>query len=204
MIEESRDPFARIAPLYARLSYRGDSSTLLRFLQPSPDDWVLDVGGGTGRVARGLTAATRGVVVVDPSAEMLRRGKPEPGIVRACAQAEALPFADGAFSRIVVVDAFHHFASRPAATRELWRVLAPGGLLVIEEPDIRHRAVRAIAFGEWLLRFGSVFWDPPRIATAFTYLGAKASVLPNEGYVSHVVIQKIQEDPKGPLIAKNP
>ena len=100
------------------------------------------------------------------------------------------PFADGAFTRIVVVDAFHHFASRPAATRELWRVLAEGGRLVIEEPDIRRRAVRAIAFGEWLMRFGSVFWDPPRIAAAFSYLGAKTTVLPNEGYVSHIIIEK--------------
>lgn len=190
MIEDSRDPFARIAPLYGRLSHRGDVSTLLEVLRPTPDEWVLDVGGGTGRVARRLSERARGVVVVDLSAAMLRRGKPEPGVLRARAAAEALPFADSAFSRIVVVDAFHHFASRPAATRELWRVLAPGGRLVIEEPDIRQRAVRMIAFGEWLMRFGSVFWDPPRIAAAFTYLGAKATVLPNEGYVSHVLVEK--------------
>lgn len=190
MIEDPRDPFALIAPIYARLSHRGDASALLGALQPRPDDWVLDVGGGTGRVARRLLASARGVVVVDPSAAMLRRARPEPGVVRARAAAEALPFSDGAFSRIVVIDAFHHFASRPAATRELWRVLAPGGRLVIEEPDIRHRAVRAIAFGEWLMRFGSVFWDPPRIAAAFTYLGAKATVLPNVGYVSHVLVEK--------------
>ena len=190
MIEESRDPFALIAPLYGRLAHRGDTSTLLRLLEPSSDEWVLDVGGGTGRVAHRLAAVTRGVVVVDPSDAMLRRGKLAPGVVRARALAEALPFADATFPRIVVVDAFHHFASRPAATRELWRVLAPGGRLVIEEPDIRQRAVRAIAFGEWLMRFGSIFWDPPRIAAAFSYLGASATVLPNEGYVSHVIVEK--------------
>ncbi len=190
MIEESRDPFARIAPLYGRLSHRGDLSTLLEALQPTPDDWILDVGGGTGRVAHRLVDRARGVIVVDVSAAMLQRGKSQPSVVRVRAAAEALPFPDGSFSRIVVVDAFHHFASRPAATRELWRVLAPGGRLVIEEPDIRHRAARLIAFGEWLMRFASVFWDPPRIAAAFAYLGATAAVLPNEGYVSHVLVEK--------------
>ncbi len=192
MTEDARDPFARIAPLYGRLSHRADTSTLLSLLQVAPDDWVLDVGGGTGRVARRLAYASRGVVVVDPSSAMLRRGRPEPGVVRVRALAEALPFADCAFSRIVVVDAFHHFASRPAATREIWRVLAPGGRLVVEEPDIRQRAVRAIAFGEWLLRFGSVFWDPPRIAAAFAYLGARTTVLPNEGYVARVLVEKVR------------
>jgi ubiquinone/menaquinone biosynthesis C-methylase UbiE len=190
MIDDARDPFARLAPLYGRLSRRGDASALLSILQPTPDQWVLDVGGGTGRVARRLADAALGVIVIDISAAMLRQGKPEPGVYRARAAAEALPFADSSFSRIVVVDALHHFGSRPAATRELWRVLAPGGRLVIEEPDIRHRVVRAIAFGEWLMRFGSVFWDPPRIAAAFSYLGAEAKVLPNEGYVSHVLVEK--------------
>jgi demethylmenaquinone methyltransferase/2-methoxy-6-polyprenyl-1,4-benzoquinol methylase len=190
MTNGSPDPFARVAPLYAVLAHRGEVSALQVLLQARADDWVLDVGGGTGRVASRLLAVARGVVVVDPSEAMLRQTRPEPGLHQVRAVAEALPFPNGAFPRIVVVDAFHHFASRPAATRELWRVLAPGGRLIVEEPDIRRRAVRAIAFGEWLLRFGSIFWEPPRIASAFTNLGATATLIPNHGYVSHILVEK--------------
>jgi demethylmenaquinone methyltransferase/2-methoxy-6-polyprenyl-1,4-benzoquinol methylase len=130
------------------------------------------------------------VIVVDPSTAMLRWGRPSNGLARVRAVAEALPFADGAFARIVVVDALHHFVSRPAATGELWRVLAPRGRLVIEEPDIRSRTVRMIAFAEWVLRFGSVFWDPARIARAFDLLGATTTVVPCRSRVAHVLVEK--------------
>jgi ubiquinone/menaquinone biosynthesis C-methylase UbiE len=190
MTEGPPDPFARFARLYGRFSHHSDVSELRAILVPLDDDWILDVGGGAGAVAAPFAAVGRGVVVADPSAAMLRQIRPDSGLLRVRAVAEALPFADGAFSRIVVVDAFHHFESRPAATRELWRLLAPGGRLVIEELDIRYRSVRALAFGEWILRFGSVFWEPPRIAQAFTYLGAKTQVLPKRGRVARILIEK--------------
>lgn len=190
MTEGQPDPFARVARLYGRLFHRADVSELQEILASGPDDWILDVGGGTGAVAAPLVSAARGIVVADPSSAMLQQIMAETGVLRVRALAEALPFANGAFSRVIVVDAFHHFESRPAATREIWRVLAPGGRLVIEEPDIRYRSVRAMAFGEWILRFGSVFWEPPRIAQAFAFLGAKTQVLPQRGPVARVLVEK--------------
>ena len=48
--------------------------------------------------------------------------------------AERLPFPDGSFDRILVVDALHHFCDQREAIGDLLRVLAPGGRLLVAEP----------------------------------------------------------------------
>ncbi len=95
---------------------------------------LLDVGGGTGRVAQSLGCATCALTVADVSRKMLKLAKAKPGLVSVCCAAEALPFPSKSFERIIMVDALHHVASQPATAGELWRILKPGGRLLIEEP----------------------------------------------------------------------
>jgi len=52
--------------------------------------------------------------------------------------------------------------------QELLRVLAPGGRLVIEEPDIRDFAVKLVALGERLAMMTSHFRRAEEIVTMFT------------------------------------
>jgi ubiquinone/menaquinone biosynthesis C-methylase UbiE len=73
--------------------------------------------------------------------------------------AERLPFADGSFPRIILVDTFHHLEDQRSAMRELLRVLVPGGRLVIEEPDIDKPVVKFAAFLERVLRMRSTFFS---------------------------------------------
>lgn len=47
------------------------------------------------------------------------------------ADAHALPFADGAFAGVLAINAFEHYRDPPAAAREIWRVLRPGGQVLI-------------------------------------------------------------------------
>ncbi|PYM57340.1 MAG: SAM-dependent methyltransferase [Candidatus Rokuibacteriota bacterium] len=93
---------------------------------------VLDVGCGTGVVA--ITARRRGAQVtgLDLTPELLQRARQNAALAQADVEwhegdAESLPFGDGAFD--VVLSQFGHmFAPRPeVATRELLRVLKPGG-----------------------------------------------------------------------------
>jgi SAM-dependent methyltransferase len=95
---------------------------------------VLDVGCGTGRVAAGL-AERHGCTVtgVDASAEMVRQAS-ERGIDAQTGAAEALPFADARFGA-AIVHMVLHLVDRPAALREIARVLAPGGRLGIVTQD---------------------------------------------------------------------
>jgi SAM-dependent methyltransferase len=49
--------------------------------------------------------------------------------------ADSLPFAAGAFTRVVVVDVHEHLETSEALDREIARVLAPGGLAVVTTPS---------------------------------------------------------------------
>ena len=155
--------FDLIAPWYERLIHPQDPTRLLEALQLTPESRVLDAGGGTGRVAQFLQPA-RQLVVADLSVGMLRYAQEKPGVQAVAALTERLPFPDATFDRIVMVDALHHVFEQAASVSELWRVLAPGGRLIIEEPDFNLPIIKALAWGEKLLLMRSHFLYPREIA----------------------------------------
>lgn len=96
---------------------------------------VLDVGCGTGvhaRAAARRVGPTGRVVGVDPNEGMLAvaAGSPEPVQWRV-GTAEALPFPDASFDRIVSGFVLMFLTDRRRALAELARVLAPGGRLTV-------------------------------------------------------------------------
>jgi ubiquinone/menaquinone biosynthesis C-methylase UbiE len=88
---------------------------------------VIDVAGGTGNYAAGLAAGGFRAVVADAEPAMLQRAaaKLGPGAAVA-ADAAALPFRDGSFDCAMLVSAFHLFADKPGALREVRRVVRAG------------------------------------------------------------------------------
>ncbi len=161
------DHFDVAAPFYDRV-IRGQAIDRLRELAGlTTEDWLLDVGGGTGRIAEGLRPYVKGVCVLDRSPGMLREAAIKGELVPCRAGAEALPFAASTFAKIVVVDAFHHIQEQPAAARELLRVLSPGGSLVVEEPDIRRPSVKLVALGEAIALMRSRFLEPSALVQLF-------------------------------------
>ncbi len=158
------DPhFDLLAPWYERMIHPKQPDTLLPLLALTPQARVLDVGGGTGRVAQFLHPAAQ-VIVADISPTMLRFAATKDGLQTACAQAERLPFPNGAYDRVLIVDALHHVFQQEAALTEMWRVLAPGGRLVVEEPDASRWLGKAIAVMEKALLMRSRFLTTEQIA----------------------------------------
>jgi len=127
---------------------------------------LLDVGGGTGRVASAISDLVDDVIVADVSFGMLDKAD-RSSLRPVCGGSESLPFADGSFERVIMVDALHHVIHHADTAREMFRVLKPGGLLVIEEPDIRAFGVRLIALAEKLLLMRSRFLAPDQIVKLF-------------------------------------
>jgi demethylmenaquinone methyltransferase/2-methoxy-6-polyprenyl-1,4-benzoquinol methylase len=150
---------------------------------------LLDVGGGTGRVTQALRQAAPEAWVLDLSWGMLRQVAGKPFLIPCQGQAEALPFGDGCFSTIIAVDSFHHFHHYTLAAQELVRVLAPGGVLVIEEPDIRRFPVKLIALGERLALMRSHFYRPDALMDFFDGPGVSLT-LHEQDWNFWVVVEK--------------
>lgn len=159
------DHFSCIAPIYARVGY----TSLERMIELAAlpvRGRLLDVGGGTGRVSSALRAHVDEVIVADVSMGMLRQ-TPRSTLEPVCSLSESLPFPSDSFERVLMVDALHHVIDQPAAAREMFRVLKPGGRIVIEEPDIRSFGVKLIALAEKLLLMRSHFLPPAQVVSLF-------------------------------------
>ncbi|MBK9179584.1 MAG: class I SAM-dependent methyltransferase [Acidimicrobiales bacterium] len=92
---------------------------------------VLEVGVGTGAVARPLTDAGFAVCGVDISSPMLARAKERLGARVARADGSALPVRAGRVDAVVVVWVLHLVADVAAVLAECARVLRPGGRVVV-------------------------------------------------------------------------
>jgi SAM-dependent methyltransferase len=94
----------------------------------------LEIGVGTGRIARPLREAGVALAGMDLSAGMLSRlvanagGAPPFPLVRA--DATRLPFAAGSFGSVLAVHVLHLIPEWRVAVDESLRVLRPGGALV--------------------------------------------------------------------------
>lgn len=96
---------------------------------------VLDVACGTGVLAREVSARTgpTGYVAgLDPGAGMLAVAKElAPAVDWRRGAAESMPFADGLFDAVVCQFGLMFFTDRDRAIREMLRVTAPGGRMVL-------------------------------------------------------------------------
>jgi ubiquinone/menaquinone biosynthesis C-methylase UbiE len=122
------------AAVVQRLTYRPVQDAVVRALRADPPARILDVGCGTGRLARQLSRglARSHVTGCDLSRGMLRQAKARRrsiDLVRGDAQ--RLPFADACFDAAVSTDAFHLFPDPEAVLVDLHRVLAARGRLLI-------------------------------------------------------------------------
>jgi demethylmenaquinone methyltransferase/2-methoxy-6-polyprenyl-1,4-benzoquinol methylase len=181
--------FDILAPLYDRLIRMPALDQLQHMADLPVAGRLLDAGGGTGRIATGLLGQAEQIVIADSSLKMLGEARSKNGLDPVGSETEALPFCQGCFERVVVVDAYHHLADQERSMKEFWRVLSPGGRLVIEEPDIHRLPVKLVALAEKLALFRSHFISAEKIAIRLNQLGAQTQVH-RDGHTAWVVAEK--------------
>lgn len=161
----ARQDYDRLAEAYSR--HRRIHPDVLAALiergEIAADSRVLEVGCGTGNYIRAIAESTGAICTgVDPSAEMLRRARQNPGLPKnrrpdrpevtfIRGEAEDLPLSDRQFDLVYSVDVIHHIGDRAEAAREAWRVLRPGGTAMVvteSEADLRHRTPHVTYFPE--------------------------------------------------------
>ncbi len=147
--EGVRRMFDEIAPRYDLLNHllslgcdQGWRRKTVEALHPAPGSLLLDLCAGTLDFSIHLNnlfpeRALR-LVQVDFSAAMLAAGRekqPSEEIISLLVQGDAvrLPFADATFDGILIGFGFRNIQEKEGALREIFRVLKPGGKLVILE-----------------------------------------------------------------------
>jgi ubiquinone/menaquinone biosynthesis C-methylase UbiE len=104
---------------------------LVELLHPSPGSRLLDVGTGSGLVARQAAPWLGGegkVLGCDFAAAMVYLAKQEtPGVVFCQMDAEHLGFPSASFDSVACAFSLFQFPGMDRALTEMWRVLKPGG-----------------------------------------------------------------------------
>jgi 2-polyprenyl-3-methyl-5-hydroxy-6-metoxy-1,4-benzoquinol methylase len=144
------DPIVRLFGREARV--RG---ALLDAAQLDEATRILDLGCGTGSLVMMLKerhpAASVSAIDPDPNALAIARAKAERAHVHVDferAFADALPYRDGTFDRVLSSLMLHHLtdAEKDSALREVFRVLSPGGTLhVLDFEETRGPGLHALA-----------------------------------------------------------
>jgi predicted PurR-regulated permease PerM/SAM-dependent methyltransferase len=152
-------------PRYARELYPEMGPALVEACAVGPEDRVLDVAAGAGRVALAAARAGARVVASDLTPELLTAGRREAdadGLVLDWIEADAamLPFADGEFDVVCSAIGAIYAPDQEAAASELVRVCRPGGRI----------GLTAWAPGSWTAEF----WD-----TLAPFLPARQAKLPS-------------------------
>lgn len=170
--------FSIIAPIYEFIHF-GSSRTaerIRKLVNFYNTDRVLDLGGGTGRVARHFIDDVGKVFVADSSEAMTRVCKKHTGLECALTNAESLPFENEFFDKVIMVDAFHHFSDRDKVIKEVKRVLKSEGKVVISEFNPRVLLGSIIEKIETLLRLGSTFFAPDSLKDFWEARGFKVEL----------------------------
>jgi len=138
--------YDRVNPVFWNERMRDDCIELLGV---SEDDYVLDVGCGTGFATTGLLEHTPNVEGLDQSAHQLAKAREKEeldGVEFVRGDAENLPYADETFDAVWSSGSIEYWPSPVDALREARRVTKPGGrVLVVGPRRPSNRVLAALA-----------------------------------------------------------
>jgi ubiquinone/menaquinone biosynthesis C-methylase UbiE len=147
------DQFTRqAAPFSAAAAIRNEDALqrIVRMAGAGPDDSVLDVACGPGLLACAFAPVVRHVTGVDVTPAMLKQAralqtaKGIQNVTWDLAEAPPLPYSSGQFTIVTCRFSFHHMLDPLAVLREMRRVCASGGRVVVA--DLTPGAAKAGAF----------------------------------------------------------
>ena len=135
-------------------SWKSLAETLLRLMPPMV---IADLGAGEGAFALLLAQQAKKVIAVDSSAKMIEVGREQAlrhgveNVEYRLGDMEEIPIGDGEVDLVFFSQSLHHALHPERAVEDVWRILKPGGRIVILDL-VKHRfeEARELYADEWL------------------------------------------------------
>jgi ArsR family transcriptional regulator len=135
-------------------SWKGVAEALLRLIPPMV---IADLGAGEGAFALLLAQRAKKVIAVDTSAKMIEVGREQAqrhgmsNVEYRLGDMEEVPIDDASVDLVFFSQSLHHALHPERAVHEAWRILMPGGRIVILDlAKHRFEEAREMYADEWL------------------------------------------------------
>ena len=125
------------------------------------DEVVLDIGGGTGKLADYVSKDCRKIYVLDESRGMLSRIKPNKKVIPLLGNALETDFVDKSIDVVIIADVLHHIKDQEGLIDEIHRILKGNGKLIILDFEKNHIKIMLLRIFESIL-FGRLYFKGGR------------------------------------------
>jgi len=158
----------------------------VRAVAPAAGERILDIAAGTGTSSAALQKNGARVVAVDFSPGMVEEGrKRHKNIEFIVADATKLPFGDNEFDAVSISFGLRNIEDPKTALSEMYRVLKPGGRLVICEFSKPPVAIMRAGYHAYLKYVMPIIADRSSSnPEAYTYLAQSIREWPEQGELS--------------------
>jgi demethylmenaquinone methyltransferase/2-methoxy-6-polyprenyl-1,4-benzoquinol methylase len=158
----------------------------VRAIDPQQGERILDIAAGTGTSSVALTKTGASVVALDFSAGMVAEGrKRHPELEFIEGNAAKLPFGDNEFDAVTISFGLRNINDPRQALAEMYRVLKPGGRLVITEFSKPPRALLRAGYAAYMkFVMPAVVKVASSNSEAYTYLNESIKAWPDQGELS--------------------
>jgi ubiquinone/menaquinone biosynthesis C-methylase UbiE len=149
------DQFTRQATVFSTAPAITDEDALRMIVEaarPASDDRLLDVACGPGLVVCAFAPHVRAATGIDVTPAMLERARrlaADKGLANVAwrqGDVYALPYVDSSFTIVTTRFSCHHFLDPAAVLREMVRVCAPGGRIIVVDDYASEDPAKAAAF----------------------------------------------------------
>lgn len=139
---------------------------VLDLLKLQGNEYIVDLGGGTGHYSVLLSPYCREATVVDESAAMLARIQHLGNVKVVRADIADTGLASQSFDAALLLDVIHHVDDQDKALSEAYRLVKPGGRLLLLDFDAASFRTRLLGAFEKML-FRHVSYRTPSAMTEF-------------------------------------
>lgn len=159
---------------------------MVRAVAPVAGERILDVAAGTGTSSVALARSGAEVIALDFSAGMVAEGRRKHKKIEFIeGDAQKLPFPDNQFDAVSISFGLRNVADPKAALAEMFRVLKPGGRLVVCEFSKPPVAIFRAGYWAYLQYVMPTIVD--RVSSnpaAYSYLAQSIKEWPDQGELS--------------------